>query len=238
MQINPVRVFFKPGKTVREAVENPNFSKAFFLVLLPAVILLLSFLLVELDVQIVSFVGYALKNYLLWFVAAASIYFFSFLAVGKKMKGKFSGVYSSLSVMWLLISLVLVLMIFSSLIFSPKFFVMVRVMKNENLGSIEGTQLLRIMAKNDPVALQNFKKAYNIESDLSPLLLEEGEELFNVPGMLVTLGGAIVLFFYILFVYPFYTIKEVTQLNPAYSFIVYVFAIALLLSVSASISML
>lgn len=236
MELNPLSLVFHPSRTVKSAVEKPNFSKAFFIILLPSIIFLASFLLIDFDIELVSFISYAVKNYILWFLTAAIIYFFVFLAKGKEMKGKFASIYSSISIIWLLISIAIIIVIIMSFTFSPKFFGFVHVIKSEKLSVIEGTQLMRIIAKNDAESLKEFKEAHNIKSELEPLLLEKGERLVNTPAMVLMLLVCIVLLFYALFVYPFLTIKVVTKLNAASSFVLYALSMGLSLFFALGIS--
>ncbi len=232
MEINPFNLFFHPKKSVKKAVENPNFSKAFFIVLLPSVILLLSFFIVGLEIEILSFVAYSLKNYLMWLVVAASLYFFVFLAKGKEMKGKFAAIYSAVSITWLFISIMLIIFIIASVAFSPKLFGLIRVIENESLGPVEGTALMKIMAENDLQGMQDFRERNNIKSDLAPLLLPEGETLYNEQAMAGAVILSAIIVFYALGLYPFLAIKQVTGLNSAATFILYVFSMGLVLGIA------
>ena len=239
MDVNPFNLVFHPRRTIERAVEKPNFTKSFFIVLLPSVILLLSLLAIDPGFQsgtVFSLVAYALKSYLFWFIASAMIYFFVFLAKGKAMKGKFAPIYSAVSMIWLFVSIAIVVVILASFIFSPKFFGLLAVIQRENLPPDQGLQLARIVLGNDAAALVEFKQENNMQDDLRPLLLAEGEELVNAQAMMAAMVICLALFFYALFIYPFLTIKKITKLNAAASFVLYMVSMGLVFLIAAGVS--
>ena len=125
MELNPLAVIARPWLAVESAVEKPDFSKSFFLVLLPAIISLISsavFLIVAgRPIEPVGLVLSAAKYFVLWFALSASIYFFAFLAKGKEMKGKFKAVYSSTAYIWYVLSIVLAIMLPISLAYNLEY---------------------------------------------------------------------------------------------------------------------
>jgi len=239
MDINPFNLLFHPHRTVARAIEKPNFSKSFFIVLLPSVLLLLSLLAIDPSFQsgtMFSLLAYALKSYLFWFIASAMIYFFVFLAKGKAMKGKFAPIYSAVSMIWLFVSIAVIVVILASFVFSPKFFGLLALVQRENLTADQGVQLARIVVGNDSAGLVQFKQETNIQEDLRPLLLGEGEELVNSQAMLAAMLICLVLFFYALFIYPFLAIKQITKLNAAASFVLYIVSMGLVFMIAAGVS--
>ncbi len=237
MEINLLRLLFHPSASVKETCEKPDFNTSFFMVLLPGIILLLTLLISQLKFDFFSIAAYTLKNYVLWFVVSASIYFFAFLAKGKEIKGKFAAIYSNTSFIWLFISIAILLIFLSSIAFSPKFFALVRVVKNENLNMVQAGQLMKILSSNDATGLAEFQRANSIKSDLSGLLPGKGSELVNSQAMSMTLIACAILFFYALFIYPFFTIKYISKLNAASSFIVYVFSMGVILVFAFGVSL-
>ncbi|MCX6802926.1 MAG: hypothetical protein NT067_07535 [Candidatus Diapherotrites archaeon] len=223
MDFNPVNFFVFPGRTIKSAGEKPSFGTALFFVVLPSVITLLAFLSISLGIDWAWLAAYTIKNYLGWIFISAAVYFFGFLAAGKAMKGKFSAIYSSLAMMWLLIALVILLMFFASFAFAPKLFGIARVAKDARLDSLETTEFLNLVASRDTGALGAFAAEHNIKTDISKLVPAEGEELLGGGlGMIVVAAIALVLLFYMLFVYPFLTIRAATNSGILKSIVLYI----------------
>ena len=237
MELNIFSLLFHPIASVKKNCEKPDFNTSFFIVLLPGIVLTLTLLLARLNFDAFAVIAYTLKNYVLWFIVSASVYFFAFLAKGKEMKGKFAAIYSNTSLIWLFISIAILLIFLSSLAFSPKFFSFVRIAKNEKLSMNQTAQLMGILSSNDSTALAEFQKANGIKSDLAPLLPGKGNELVNPQAMGMTMAACAILFFYALFLYPFLTIKHLSKLNAASSFILYLLSIGVVLVFAAGISL-
>jgi hypothetical protein len=229
MDLNPLNFFVFPGRTIKSACEKPSFGTALIFVLLPSVFTLLAFLAISLELDLAWLAAYTIKNYLGWIAISAAVYFFGFLAIGKQMKGKFSAIYSSLSMIWLLIALVILLAFIASFIFSPKLFGIARVAKDAKLDSFEATQFLDLIAARDTGGLGEFAAEHSIKTDLSKLVPAEGEELLGSLGMIAVAAIALVLLFYLLFVYPFLTIKAATNSGFLKSLVLYVCSMAVLL---------
>jgi hypothetical protein len=239
MDLNPLNFFVFPGRTVKSAGENPSFGTALFFVLLPSVFTLLAFLAMSLELDLAWLASYTIKNYLGWIAISAAVYFFGFLAIGKQMKGKFSAIYSSLSMIWLLIALVILLAFIASFAFAPKLFGIARVAKDAKLDSFETTQFLNLIAARDTGGLGEFAAEHGIKADLSKLVPAEGEEfLGNGIGMIAVAAIALVLFFYMLAVYPFLTIKAATNSGILKSIVLYICSMAVLLFFSMVFSVL
>ncbi|MFH1234745.1 MAG: hypothetical protein V1493_03995 [Candidatus Diapherotrites archaeon] len=236
MDLNPLNFFVFPGRTVKSAGEKPSFGTALFFVLLPSVFTLLAFLAISLEIDLAWLASYTIKNYLGWIAISAAVYFFGFLAAGKHMKGKFSAIYSSLSMMWLLIALVILLAFIASFAFAPKLFGIARVAKDAKLDSFETTQFLDLIAAGNAGALGEFATEHGIKTDLSKLVPEESEELLGGPGMIAVSAIALVLLFYMLFVYPFLTIKAATNSGILKSLVLYICSMAVLLFFSLAFS--
>jgi len=228
MEVNPVRLLLHPMQSVKNSISKPDFNIAFFIVLLPTVLLLLTFIVSGLSFDAVALAVSGFKFYLTWLLMSASIYFFTFVAKGKTMKGKFSAIYSSISVAWLFVAIAILLIFLVSFIFSPSFFSFVKVAQNEELNTSQISQLLTIMTSGSEQSMFEFKEANNIQADLMPLLLGEGEQMYNTEAMVIALFVCAILFFYALFVYPFLTIKAVSGLNAATSFVLYLFSMSIL----------
>ncbi len=236
MELNLLSLFFNPKANVKNAVKDPNFSKAFFIVLLPAIVYLLSFILIGLDIELAGFISYAIKNYVMWVVTASMVYFFVFLAKGKEMKGKFAGIYSSLSYIWIIIAIAFLITAVVMFAFNPKFFAFVGVVKTYGLSAVDSTSLLGIMTSQNVIKLNDFKEEHGINEDLTPLMLGENEPPISSQTTGLLFVAWVLLLFYALFIYPFYTIKVVTKLSYAASFILYIFSMSVTLFLALGMS--
>jgi len=204
--------------------------------LLPAIIYLLFFILIGLDIDLTGFISYAVKNYVMWVVTASMVYFFVFLAKGKEMKGKFAGIYSSLSYIWMIIAIAFLITAVVMFALNPKFFAFVKTVKTNDLSAVDSMSLLTIITMQDNSKLNDFQEFHGINEDLTPLMLEENELPINpqTTGLLFVVW--ILLMFYALFIYPFYTIKVVTKTSYAVSFILYIFSMSVTLFLALGMS--
>lgn len=99
--MNPLRIFFAPRATIREAYRKPSLPAAFLLVLSPAVFLLLVFLFYGIAVDWVVFAAGAIKELIFWVAGAVTFYILLYVLKGKKTEGKFSGILTAFSFLYL-----------------------------------------------------------------------------------------------------------------------------------------
>ncbi|MCD6247166.1 MAG: hypothetical protein J7J87_01900 [Candidatus Diapherotrites archaeon] len=227
MLVNPFIVLAHPIKTIKDAIEKPDFNTAFFIVLMPTVLLIVFNLIAGVPLDLFSIARHGALNYLSWVIASCVFYFFAFLVAGKKIKGKFLAIMCSLSYIWFFVSIMMIVS-FLLLIGSPKLIALQNVLQKESLTQEEVRVLYNILANRDSEALQNFERVHDISTDLSGYMLTEEEAgIINNITFFGFISG-IVLMFYTSFLYPFLTLKLIIKRGPAATFVLYLIVFAAL----------
>lgn len=204
MEINPINIFLKPRKTIEKAVSKPDFKIAFLIVLVPTILYALFNLFSGLGLDILDTIKHGAASYFAWIVVSAVIYFFTFMANSKEAKGKFNGILSAISFAWLFLAIIMIIS-FIVLYSSPKIFAMATEVRKQ---SVSTTYAYNIFDENYSATLQKYGIT---DSELSD---------FSTKAIL----AAIVLFvflFYMMFVYPFLTIKQVAKTTHLKSLLLY-----------------
>jgi hypothetical protein len=221
MQANPLHAIIHPVKTIESALEKPDFDKAFFIVLMPTVLFAIFQLVSGLKLDIFELARYGASHYIAWIFIASVIYFFAFLAKGKAIKGKFSAILSAASVIWLLVS-VLMVVAFITFYSSPKILGFIVAMRNEDATPDEISTIYNMLSNRDEKALESFTKAHDIKANLTPYMLTESESsTFYLMAFLALLVFTL-LMAYCLVLYPFITLKKLTKFGNAASFVLYI----------------
>ena len=221
MEANPLHAIIHPVKTIESALKKPDFDKAFFIVLMPTVLFAIFQLVSGLKFDIFELARYGALHYIAWIFIASVIYFFAFLAKGKAIKGKFSAILSATSVIWLLVS-VMMAVAFITFYSSPKILGFIVAMRNEDATPEEIGTIYNMLSNGDEKALENFTKAHDIKTNLTPYMLTESESSTFYMVAFLALAVFILLMAYCLFLYPFITLKELTKFGNAASFVLYI----------------
>ncbi len=223
MQINPLFIFAHPVKTLQDAIEKPDFNKAFFIVMIPTILFVSFNLLAGLKLDMFTVARHAGLHYLSWIIASSVFYFFAFLVAGKTIKGKFLSIMCALSYLWIFLA-IMMLVSFLLLMGSPKFIEIQQIVRKKSLTADEVETLYNILTRNDSEALENFEKVHDIRTDLSKYMLtkEEVATINNISAFGFISGT--ILLFYMLFLYPFITLKLLVKKGSAAVFILYIIA--------------
>lgn len=204
MEINPINIFLKPRKIVEEAVSKPDFKIAFLIVLAPTILYALFNLFSGLGLDFLDTIKHGAASYFAWIVVSAVIYFFTFMANSKEAKGKFNGILSAISFAWLFLAIIMIVS-FIVLYSSPKIFAMVTEVKKQ---PISKTYTYNLFDENAGAMLQKYGITEGELSDFSNKAILAAILLF-------------VFLFYMVFVYPFLTIKKVAKTNYLKSLLLY-----------------
>jgi len=221
MRINPIYAILHPVKTIDSALKEPDFDKAFFLVLMPTVLYGIFQIVSGLRLDIFELAKYGASHYLAWIFMASIIYFFAFLAKGKVIKGKFLPILSAISIIWLLVS-ILMFATFVTFYSSPKVLGFVVAMRNAQATPNEIGKVYNMLNSGDEGGLKSFTKAHEIKANLSAYMLTESEASTFYTALAISMIIVAVLLAYCLFLYPFLTLKKITGLGTAASFILYI----------------
>ena len=146
MLVNPFIVLAHPIKTIKDAIEKPDFNTAFFIVLMPTVLLIVFNLIAGVPLDLFSIARHGALNYLSWVIASCVFYFFAFLVAGKKIKGKFLAIMCSLSYIWFFVSIMMIVS-FLLLIGSPKLIALQNVLQKESLTQEEVRVLYNMLTE-------------------------------------------------------------------------------------------
>lgn len=98
-----------PKKAVERAFDKPNFFLAVAVVLLPVVISIFGTLLVGLQLNLLSIVFWALESVIAWITFGILLYVIAFVIEGKQVQGRIVGIFCSLSLLWIVFSIISVL---------------------------------------------------------------------------------------------------------------------------------
>jgi len=219
MNLNPIVMLRHPIRFIGAIIEKPNFRKAFFIVLLPTALYALFNLLSGLAIDVFETIKYGATSYLAWIIIAAIIYFVAFLAKGKEIRGKFLPILCAISIIWLLVAL-LMLVTFVAVYSSPKIFALMMAIRKSPIGTNEVAQIYSLLSNKNMEGLKEYASAHGINLELSDLPAEADLNAFY-NTMLIAEAISLLLLFYIIFVYPLSTIKAVTKLGYAQSFVWY-----------------
>lgn len=97
MEIN----LLKPVRVVHQSFYKPNLPMAFVLVLLASVVSIVGAILLGLQFNIGVIALSAVSSIVSWIAIGILFYVIGFVAEGNSLKGKFSGILSALSLVWL-----------------------------------------------------------------------------------------------------------------------------------------
>lgn len=227
MLVNPFVVLAHPIKTIKDAIEKPDFNTAFFIVLMPTVLLIVFNLLAGISLDPFAIARHGALNYLSWVIASCVFYFFAFLVAGKTIKGKFLPIMCALSYIWLFVSIMMIVS-FLLLLGSPKLVALQNALQKESLTQEEIHALYNILANRDSEALQSFERVHDIGTDLSQYMFTEEEAGIITNIAFFGFLSGIILMFYTLFLYPFLTLKLIVKRGSAATFILYIIVFAAL----------
>ncbi|MBS3061658.1 MAG: hypothetical protein J4215_03680 [Candidatus Diapherotrites archaeon] len=91
-----------PLKAVQSGLDKPDVGLGFFLVLLPTLIAFLVMLLLGFPINFLLVVVNLFKGVANWIVLGIVIYILAYLVRGKEVAGRFSGILSAASLIWVL----------------------------------------------------------------------------------------------------------------------------------------
>ncbi len=151
--MNPLSVFLRPGKTVRDTLEHPNLAVSVGLVLLPNLVLL----------GLAAVLGFrispqaplnAAKSILFWIASSVALYLLLYLLKGKSVQGKFTGLLSSLALTRLFSAAILVLLALLAFALTPGVFAEFRQLQNTSFGLPDIVQAAeRVPMQSDVLSL-------------------------------------------------------------------------------------
>ncbi len=201
---------------IQLAQEKPDMRLSVLLVLLPSVIGFFGYLFFGFPAMplFVSMVKGILKNIAVWLIVAIVFYVVAFLIKGKIMRGTFTGIASSIALLWIVVSLLTILSVLSIYFVSPVTFEVSKIAAWEDLSQNEAAQLAGIVFNGSAKELDEFVSMHGIErvqelKELSQL----NAPLFNpLPLLLVVIIGAFLLFYGALLV-PFFIVAEIFEVN-------------------------
>jgi len=98
----------KPSKAVHEAFKKPDLITAFMLVLLATIISIVGAILLGLQFNMVVTAISAFSSVASWIALGILFYIIGFVAEGNILKGKFTGILSALSLVWLVAAIMAV----------------------------------------------------------------------------------------------------------------------------------
>ncbi|MCX8190124.1 MAG: hypothetical protein N3F05_02750 [Candidatus Diapherotrites archaeon] len=204
MEINPINIFIKPKKTIEKTISKPDFKISFLIILSPTILYTMFGLFAGFGFDLLDTIKHGAASYFAWIIISAVIYFFAFMVNSKDVKGKFYGILSAISFVWLFLAIIMCIS-FVVLYSSPKIFAMITEVKKQ---SASLPYAYNIFDENAGAILQ---KHGITESDLSD---------FSNKAFLASLL-LIVILVYMLFVYPFLTIKQLTKATYPKSLLIY-----------------
>ncbi len=230
MNINPLNIVLRPRKTVQEAQDKPSFKTALLLSVIPAFVIFFGYILFGFPLSLSSFLSLLLgmvRNFLTWIIIAIVFYVSAFLVRGKVMRGSFAGIASSLSLSWVMLSLLTILS-FLFYFATPLTFEVAKIAAQEGLPQQSAEELAEIVFSKDAGALEEFIEMHSIERiEELESLVESGVPAFNPGALLAVLVLGAVFFFYGAVIIPFFIVAEVFEVRFLYDFFLWVLLSAL-----------
>lgn len=220
MHLNPIKLIRHPAKSIAEAIERPEFKKAILIVLLPTILLATFNLLSGLAIDVLGTIKYGAMSYIAWVIIASTIYFFAFLAKGKEIRGKFVSILCAVSIIWLLVAVAMAVS-FLAFYSSPKIFALMTTMRRHSVNAYDAASIYAMLSSGNMEGAKAYASARGIDVDFTKYALTESEWSSFYAISSVAFIVFAVLLFYIIFVWPFLTIKIVAKLGYAPSFVWY-----------------
>jgi len=117
--MNPLKLFFAPRHTVRDAYENPNLPLAFALVLLPVIFSAGVALFFGISFELIALAFDALRDIIIWVAGGIILYILLYVLKGKEIKGKITGVLSAFSLLYVIQLVMLAALIAGLMLAAP-----------------------------------------------------------------------------------------------------------------------
>ncbi|GEM_PF-3998903 len=92
---------FSPGKAVQSAIDRPDARVALLLVLIPTIASAIGSLFFQFPIQWAGIGIGLLKSIANWIILGILVYLAAYLVNGKALRGKFAGVLSAVSLVWI-----------------------------------------------------------------------------------------------------------------------------------------
>ncbi|MFH1696538.1 MAG: hypothetical protein ABH854_01355 [Candidatus Diapherotrites archaeon] len=117
--MNPLKLFFAPRHTVRDAYENPNLPLAFALVILPVIFSAGVALFFGISFELIALAFDALRDIIVWVFGGIVLYILLYVLKGKEIKGKIAGVLSAFSLLYVIQLVMLAALITGLMLAAP-----------------------------------------------------------------------------------------------------------------------
>ncbi|MDO8428527.1 MAG: hypothetical protein Q7S92_04920 [Candidatus Diapherotrites archaeon] len=151
-------LLFKPGENVKSALETPNLGLGIFFIIISSILGLIYAVQVGISLNPTNIGFGLLKGIIGWLIASAILYFAILLLKGKTgMPKGFSSIASAVSISFVYFSLFSLILIISTMFFTPPAYLSVmKVSLNEKLSEFQTADLLLILEQKNSVKLQQF----------------------------------------------------------------------------------